>query len=74
MNLTNTQIESLNGLYTDIELANISGADEVNINGNGCSAFEVSRCIDAVYDILGLTRPVISKKMVKEYCKEHGID
>ena len=68
------KLKELDDMYIQIEMVNHLGFDEVNINGNGCSAFEVSRCIHAVYEILGLEKPEVTDDMLREYLVEAGED
>jgi hypothetical protein len=68
------KLKKLNELFIQIETVNELGFSEVYINGNGCSAFEVSNCIHAVYEILGLKKPEVTNDMLCEYLVEVGED
>lgn len=59
-------LQELNELYVDIALS-AEFDFKVTIDGNGCNAFEVSHCIDKVFGILGISKPIITEEMKRDY-------
>jgi hypothetical protein len=72
-NPTKEQFDDLNALYLDIEHSQIVDG-EVTLNGNGTNSYEAGNVIHAVYDVLGLEVPKVTKESFDVFCEYHGID
>lgn len=67
------KIEELNKIYLEIEHSTIVDG-EVTLNGNGTNAYEALNVINAVYDVLELEYPKVTKESFKVYCDYYGCD
>lgn len=71
--INDTQLKDLNDLYLEIE-HNTLVDGEVTLNGNGTNSHEASNVICAVFDVLGLDHPEVTKQSFTEFCEYHGCD